>query len=237
MPLEGRIQFWGAEPRAHRPAQLLTMAQFPKLIAFLETQLGCSGEEAAPIAIKLAEAGFRPGMLSAGSITREDLITLADVKPFEAAAMMAGAPAVEEIPRGGEADKFYGTMSAMVKPMQYLLGWSGREIHPSEPDNRSVESGIRYARSVVDRVTATLENVLQDVNNAVDAIKNDDVRVECRQSTPEVEYLEHEPEPPAPDPVVYDPESDQSRKRRRSESTEVAEAYRPTLPSYKPSPY
>lgn len=215
------------------------MAQIPRLTAFLETQLGCSGEEAAPIATTLDGAGFRLGMLSAGSITTEDLITLGGLKPFEAAAVMAGAPAVEEIQRGGEADKFYGTMSAMVKPMECLLGWSGREIHPSEPDpdNRSAEFDIRYARSVVDRVTATLENVFQDLNNAVDAIKNDDVRVECRQSTPEFDLSNQaaedewlEGEPPQPEPVVYSPS-------QQTPDPEVAGEYRPTLPSYEPSPY
>ena len=216
------------------------MAQIPVLINYLKAQLGCSGEEAAQIATTLDEAGFRLGMLAAGTITADDLIELGGLKPFEAAAVMAGASAVEEIPPGGEADKFYETMSAMVKPMEYLLGLSGREIHPSEPDpdNRSVEFDIRYARSVVDRVTATLENVLQDVNNAVDAIENDDVRVECRQSTPEfdpsnqadeeVEWLGGEP--PQPDPVVYSPSQE-------TPDPEVAGAYRPTLPSYEPSPY
>lgn len=214
------------------------MAQIPKLINYLKAQLGCSGEEAAQIATTLDEAGFRLGMLAAGTITAEDLIELGGLKPFEAAAVMAGASAVEEIPPGGEADEFYRSISAIMKSMEYLLGWSGREIHPSEPDNRSVESGIRYARSVVDRVIPTLENVFHDLNKAVDAIKNDDVRVECRQSTPEfdlsnqadeeVEWLGGEP--PQPDPVVYSPSQE-------TPDPEVAGAYRPTLPSYEPSPY
>ena len=214
------------------------MAQIPVLIDYLKAQLGCSGEEAAQIATTLDEAGFRLGMLAAGTITAEDLIELGGLKPFEAAAVMAGASAVEEIPPGGEADEFYRSISAIMKSMEYLLGWSGREIHPSEPDNRSVESGIRYARSVVSRVVPTLENVLQDVINAVDAIENDDVRVECRQSTPEfdpsnqadeeVEWLGGEP--PQPDPVVYSPSQE-------TPDPEVAGAYRPTLPSYEPSPY
>ena len=142
------------------------MAQIPMLIDYLKAQLGCSGEEAAQIATTLDEAGFRLGMLAAGSITAEDLIELGGLKPFEAAAVMAGASA------------------------------------------------------------------------AVDAIKNDDVRVECRQSTPEfdlsnqadeeVEWLGGEP--PQPNPVVYSPSQE-------TPDPEVAGAYRPTLPSYEPSPY
>ena len=193
------------------------MAQIPRLTAFLETQLGCSGEEAAPIAIKLDEAGFRLGMLSAGSITADDLITHGGLKPLEAAAVMAGAdsvtPVVAALGAGGPAAAEWRQSTPTPEPLDQAAEdeWPGRE--PPAPEPVAARVPVEYRQS-----TPTPEPLDQAAE--VEWLGGE---------PPEPEPVVYSPSQQTPDPEVakaycptlpsYEPSPYPSPKRRRSEST------------------
>ncbi len=110
------------------------------LTDFVKARVCCSREEAAQIATFLSDKGFRLGMLAAKTVIMEDLITLGGLKPFEAAAMMAGAPAADEIKNAADHDHDLPVRCRQNTPEFDLsnqadeVEWLGGEPPQPEPD-------------------------------------------------------------------------------------------------------
>jgi hypothetical protein len=147
------------------------------IMEYVKAQFGCTFRDAEQIANRLADGGFRLGMLAAGSIGVPDLITLGGLAPFEATALLSGAASLPACPpEGGKLGDVLSTMSNIVRKVRHLDAVSDLRTNELADDM----SHLNAARNGVFAADRGLKEIDRQLDMVVDMVEGGD-------------------EPPAPD--------------------------------------
>ncbi len=190
------------------------MEQIMPILEYVRAQFGCTFRDAERIATRLADGGFRLGMLAVGSIADDDLTRFGGLAPFEAAALLRGAGSLPARPPEGEKmGDVLASLSTILQDAIYLT-----DVADLRQKELVVDMAhLNAARNGVFAADRELKKIAREIRAVVDMFGGD--------------------EPPAPDdPGASDGEAAGASDGEAAGASDGETYYNPTMEPYSITP-